>query len=209
LNFPLFQKAQELRLQIAAISLSLGGVRRKLPTNSDAFKQLENLREQLSRLSNNVRQMSHDLHPAILDYSDLASVLRSHCKEFSSMSGIHLSFESSGSFEEVPPAVALCVYRVTQEALQNVVKHAEVADASVHLGRLDGAVCLTVSDRGVGFDLDHSRASGGLGLVSIKERVRLVKGVVELESKPKQGTTLRARIPVSGPAREITRLQSA
>jgi signal transduction histidine kinase/ligand-binding sensor domain-containing protein len=196
----------DLNQQIAAISLSLGSIRRKLPdTGSEAYKQLERLRDKLSRLSTSVRVLSHELHPATLDYGDVAAALRGHCKEFSSLSGVNVAFEASGTFEGVPAEVALCIYRVTQEALQNVAKHAGVTLASVRLVRSGDPVCLTVSDRGVGFHPDQSRASGGLGLVSIKERVRLVRGVVELESEPHRGTILKVEIPINGPARGMTR----
>jgi signal transduction histidine kinase len=196
----------DLNQQIAAIGLSLGSIRRKLPdTESEAHKQLERLRDELSRLSASIRELSHELHPAILDYGDVADALRGHCKEFSSLSGLDIAFEARGTFEDVPADVALCLYRVTQEALQNVAKHAAVTHASVRLNRLGDMACLTVSDRGVGFHPDQSRKSGGLGLVSIKERVRLVRGVVELESKPQRGTTLKVEIPINGPAWEMAR----
>ena len=194
----------DLNQQITGISLSLGSIRRKLPDpKSEPFQQLEGVRDQLSLLSSKVRELSHKLHPAVLDYCDIATALQSHCREFSSSTGVNVSFGSSGTFEDVSPPVALCIYRVTQEALQNVAKHAATTNASVLVERSGDALRLTVSDRGVGFRTGQPRIAGGLGLVSIKERVRLVRGVVTLESEPHRGTTLKVEIPMQGLAREV------
>lgn len=188
----------DLNQQIAAVNLSLGGIRLGLgEREKEATTQLENLHQHLGKLSQSVRAISHELHPAILEYGDLADALRAHCAEFSSINGIDISFDASGQFEGLDPAVALCIYRVTQEALQNAAKHSSAKQVTVHLERTAGGLRLTVSDRGVGFRLDQARASGGLGLVSIKERVRLVKGVIELETQPHQGTTLHVAVPLA------------
>jgi len=200
----------DLNQQITGISLSLGSIRRKIPDpRSETFRQLEVVRDQLSLLSSKVRELSHRLHPAVLDYCDIATALHSHCREFSSSTGVNVSFESSGTFDDVAPPVALCIYRVTQEALQNVAKHAATTDASVLVERSGDVLRLTVSDRGAGFRTDQPRTAGGLGLVSIKERVRLIRGIVSLESEPHRGTTLKIEIPMYGPAHEVAMSSSS
>jgi PAS domain S-box-containing protein len=191
----------ELNQEIAAVVLSLSRIRPILKEREPrAGEQLEKAGQRLVRLSSSVRDLSHQLYPAILEHSDLGTGLAVTSAEFSSASGVNVSFEASGRFEDVPQAVALCVYRVTQEALQNVAKHAAAMEASVHLDRTPDGVRLTVSDRGIGFDPRHARASGGLGLVSMRERVRLVRGILGVESKPDRGTTLTVEIPLTGPA---------
>jgi len=188
----------DLNQEIAAVVLSLSRIRTTLKGREpQAGEQLEKVDQRLVRLSSSVRDLSHQLHPAILEHSDLATALAATSAEFSSASGVNVSFQASGSFKEVPQAVALCVYRITQEALQNVAKHAAAAEASVHLDSTGDGVRLTVSDRGVGFHPDHARASGGLGLLSMRERVRLVRGVLSVESQPNRGTTLTVEIPVA------------
>jgi signal transduction histidine kinase len=188
----------DLNQEIAAVVLSLSRIRTTLKgREQQAGEQLEKVDQRLVRLSSSVRDLSHQLHPAILEHSDLATALAATSAEFSSASGVNVSFQASGSFKEVPRAVALCVYRITQEALQNVAKHAAAAEASVHLDSTRDGVRLTVSDRGVGFHPDHARASGGLGLLSMRERVRLVRGVLSVESQPNRGTTLTVEIPVA------------
>src|SRR5579872_3946190 len=130
----------------------------------------------LVAVSESIRRLSHELHPAVLEHSGLAAALRSYCSEFELLTGVRVSLQASGSFEGLPLPVALCIFRITQEALQNVAKHAKVAEAEVELRRSDGALFLSVSDRGAG--IEPGRAE--LGLVSIKEN---------------QGTTVLVTIP--------------
>ena len=147
-----------------------------------------------------MRDLSHQLYPAILEHSDLATALAASAAEFSSASGVNVSFAATGSFQDMPRTLALCVYRVTQEALQNVAKHSSAEKASVHLDRTRDGVRLTITDRGVGFHPGNARASGGLGLVSMRERVRLVRGIFRVESEPNRGTTLTVEIPLTATA---------
>ena len=102
---------------------------------------------------------------------------------------------SRGPFESLPSPVAVCIYRITQEALQNVAKHANVGEAQVELRRSDGILFLSVSDHGPGIKPSPTATPVGLGLVSIRERTRLVNGTFEIQSKPEHGTTVLVRIP--------------
>lgn len=194
-----------LNQQIAAISLGLGAARRKfLESQTDGQQQLQNIRAQLDDLANAVRELSHDLHPTVLDYSDIAAALRSHCKDFSALTGIEVVLEENGRFEDLPPDVALCIYRVAQEALQNIARHAQTRSARLRLQRSENNVTLIISDTGIGFEPNRARESGGLGLVSIRERVRLKNGRVELHSAPSKGTTLKIEIPLATDTRQPT-----
>lgn len=157
------------------------------------------LQHNLSRLAASARHLSHQLHPAVLEHAGLAAALRAYCAEFTSLGGVHVTFSAEGAFDDMPPAAALCIYRVTQEALQNVAKHAATSEAEVLLTRLNSLVTLIVSDHGAGCSPDRIGAARGLGLVSMKERVRLVNGTFEFVSEPHRGTTVKAII-VTGPA---------
>jgi len=188
----------DLNQQITGISLALGAAERMFSVSTlEGTKQLEDVRAQLDDLANTIRELSHELHPAILDYGDVSEILRAHCRDFASLNGMEIYFSADGVFEDVPPHIALCVYRIAQEALQNVAKHARTKSAEVRLQRSENLVRLLVSDEGVGFRMDESRFSGGLGLVSIRERVRLVKGTVELHSALSRGTTLKVEVPLT------------
>jgi signal transduction histidine kinase len=138
--------------------------------------------------------MSHELHPAILEYSGLAPALQTYCREFGAMAGIRVSLDIRGTLDTVAAPVALCIYRIAQEALRNVAKHAGVAEAAVVLDRSEGRLRLSISDSGTGMD-PESPNSAGLGLVSIRERARLVQGSVEIDSGPGHGTTIAVKIP--------------
>src|SRR5262249_45309167 len=105
-----------------------------------------------------------------------------------------VSLEIRGSLDSVANPVALGIFRITQEALRNVAKHAGVRAASVQVERADGELRLTISDRGAGMDLS-AQSAAGLGLVSIREGARLVNGSVEIKSQPGEGTTIVVRIP--------------
>jgi PAS domain S-box-containing protein len=183
--------------RIGALSIGLSNLKQQISGLSGAEESAARLHASLSEVASNIRQLSHQLHPAILEPAGLAAALKSLCTEFSSLSGVIVSLQESGAFEDVPGAVALCIYRVTQEALQNVAKHAQVKDVDVTLTRFGVGVRLSVSDRGIGFDPGGARASAGLGLVSMKERVRLVSGNLAVESSLGEGTTVRLEIPTT------------
>jgi signal transduction histidine kinase len=186
----------DLSQQIAAMSIGMGILKSQIPQQQvDARAQCDRIQQKLVNVAENIRRLSHELHPAVLEHSGLASALRTYCSEFGLLTGVRVSLQAHGSFEDVPIPVALCIYRITQEALQNVAKHANVGAAEVELGRSDGVLYLSVSDRGAGIEPSRAAPLVGLGLVSIKERTRLVNGAVEIQSKPNQGTTVRVRIP--------------
>ncbi len=185
----------DLSQQIAALSIGVSNLKRGIPSDlADARGQSERIREKLVHLADSTRRISHELHPAMLQHCGLEIALRAFCSEFGALAGISVAFRSNGSFDTVPATIALCAYRVTQEALQNIVKHANTDQADVALTHSPETIRLTVSDRGVGMDL--TSGSGGLGLTSIKERTRLVNGTVTIQSQPNRGTTLTVTLPV-------------
>jgi PAS domain S-box-containing protein len=185
----------DLSQQIAALSIGMGNMKRGIPAELTASRaHSDRIQQKLIDLSESVRRLSHELHPSVLQHSGLAPALIGFGHEFQKLSGIRIGMSTSGDFGGVRPAVALCVFRVAQEALRNVSKHARVAEAEIELVHDGQEIRLTVSDNGAGFDGERPRQAG-LGLVSIRERVRLVNGTVELDSAPGQGTRLTIRIP--------------
>ena len=150
------------------------------------------------RLSEDVHALSRHLHPSILDDLGLVDALRSECASVSRREGVAVAYRSDDLTATIPKDVALCVYRVAQEALRNVVKHAGTKEARVSLIGSDREFILTVQDRGVGFDVAGVRSREGLGLSSMRERVRLVRGELSVDSEPGQGTTVTVRVPAVG-----------
>jgi signal transduction histidine kinase len=187
----------DLSQQIAALSIGMSNLKRQIPPEQvEAREQSARIQQKLVQVAESIRRLSHELHPAVLEYSGLGAALRDYCSEFGLLTDIRVTCKTQGSFESVPFAVALCVYRITQEALQNEAKHARVGEAEVELTRTDGLLCLTVSDRGAGMQAKRAGLPASLGLVSIKERARLVKGTFRIQSRPNEGTTLGVRIPL-------------
>jgi len=190
------QLHDDLSQQIAAMSIGMGILKGQIPLQQvDARAQSDRIQQKMANVAESIRQLSHELHPAVLEHSGLATALQTYCSEFGLLTGVRVSLQAQGSFEGVPLPVALCIYRITQEALQNVAKHANVEKAEVELSRLDGILRLSVSDRGAGIEPRPATPRVGLGLVSIRERTRLVNGAFEIQSKPNQGTIVSVRIP--------------
>jgi signal transduction histidine kinase len=126
----------------------------------------------------------------------LAIAVRGFCREVEAAHKIPVNFTAHEIPRVLPEEVALCLYRVTQEAIQNVIKHSGAKNATVELTTIGNAIELIITDDGKGFDVNENRASGSLGLVSMAERVRLVNGQITVESKPGMGTRVYVRVPL-------------
>jgi signal transduction histidine kinase len=146
--------------------------------------------------------LSHELHSSQLEYLGIVAATKSFCREFSASQQAEVDFEHDDIPLSVPYDVSLCVFRVLQEALHNAIKHSKVRHFDVRLSWSGDQLHLTVSDRGVGFATDAVLNKGGLGLVSMRERVRLVNGTISIESKPMGGTTIHVRVPLESQASE-------
>jgi signal transduction histidine kinase len=131
-----------------------------------------------------------------LEQLGLVAAVRGLCKELGHNQGLPIDFSHADLPEAIPPDVALCLYRIAQEALRNVVKHSGAASAIVALHVQGSSICLEVRDNGNGFDSAAVTGQGGLGLVSMRERLRLVEGELVIESTRAVGTRLEARVPL-------------
>jgi signal transduction histidine kinase len=149
-------------------------------------------------LSEDVHALSRQLHPSILDDLGLVEALRSECASFSRREEIAVDYRPEKMPADLPKDVALCVYRITQEALRNVAKHAGVNKASVTLVAVGPELLLRIQDQGAGFELDSPRSQPGLGLSSMAERVRLLEGKFSIKSARARGTTIEVRVPLAG-----------
>ena len=187
----------DLNQHVAAVSIAMGNLKRHIPAEQIELRdQSDRIHQNLVRLAENVSRMSHELHPAILDYYGLAPAIHECCDEFAALTGVRVLLNTDGSFDGVPPSIALSAYRIVQEALQNVAKHAHADTARIELSHLDGLLRLTISDSGIGMDPDSVGTRTGLGLMDINERARLAGGSVEIRSNRNQGTSLTVEIPV-------------
>ena len=183
--------------QIAALSISLSSLRRRLPEQEGELRaQAKRVRERIEAIAEHVRRISHELHPATLELAGIGVALRSYCARFSADQRIEIELDAEGEFSDISAEAALCLFRVAQEALQNAAKHSGAKQAEVRLERTAGEVRLTVTDHGFGFNMDSAPNRAGLGLVSMRERARLLNGRLEINSSPGMGTTLSVSIPV-------------
>ena len=181
--------------KITSLILELATATIELPADSEPKAEVREVEKKLIEVGTEIRQLSHELHPAVLQEAGLPAALSSYCEEFSKLRGIPIAYQADESVEELSPGAALCIYRIAQESLGNVAKHAKAKQVEVRLTRSDGRVCLVVSDDGVGFNPEGSGKSGGLGLINMRERVRQLNGTFEFESKPGHGTTVKAEVP--------------
>ena len=156
-------------------------------------EQLDVLRKEAGRVGERIRRIGHRLHPAILDDLGLRAALRDLAREFSIHHSLRLKFVCPQALPVLPPGVNGQLYRIAQEALNNVAKHAGPADVCLRLTRLKTHLRLSIEDTGTGFDT--TATNGGLGLVSIRERARLINARLSINSAPNKGVRITVDIP--------------
>jgi signal transduction histidine kinase len=184
----------DLIQRVAMLGHELGELER-LGSGSGAPLRLAGIREELHDLAGEIRRIAHRMHPAVLDHLGLPAALLQLGAEFGPQ-GLDVRVETSVAADEVPSAVATSLYRVAQEALRNALRHSAAKRAEVRLRREAGGVTLVVEDTGTGFDPEAPTALAGLGLTSLRERMRLVQGRLAIRSLPGRGTTITAWAPV-------------
>jgi PAS domain S-box-containing protein len=163
---------------------------------SDARSRVQELRKQTTEISDDVQALSHELDSSKLEHLGAIRGMRSWCREFGERQGIQVEFKSPEAKISLPREIGLCLFRVLQEALHNAAKYSGVRRIEVQLREDSGEIHLLVSDLGKGFDLETAKEGRGLGLTSMQERVRLIKGIIEIQSKPMGGTTVHVRVPL-------------
>jgi PAS domain S-box-containing protein len=188
----------DLNQRMALLSIELEQLGQKISAEESALRQnVVDLRLRAQEISTAIHRLSYQLHPSQLDHLGLDTALKSFCEEFSRVHGLRIEFHRSGFPIPIPKDVTLCIFRIAQESLRNVIKHSGAESARVVLEVDETAVGLTVSDGGNGFDLDANRTRRGLGLISMSERLRLVGGELSIDSQPLQGTAIRVSVPLS------------
>lgn len=151
------------------------------------------LREQINEISSDVHALAADLHPQKLEYLGAVAGLRSWTKEFARRQNLEVDF-TSDVHNSLPPEIGVTFFRVLQEAMQNTVKHSGGKRVEVQLREDAKALYMTVKDSGKGFDVDAASHGKGLGLTSMRERVRLVNGTIHIDSKSNGGTAIEVRV---------------
>jgi signal transduction histidine kinase len=186
----------DINQRIALLAVSLERIESNLTTSDSRIRgQISQVRQGLSDLGNDIQFLSHQLRSSKLDYLGLVPAARSLCRELSERHNIEIIFSAEAVVGKLPSQVSLCLYRVLQEALQNALKHSGARRFTVDLRETPKQIQLTVGDNGCGFDQHAAAHNRGLGLISMHERMRLVDGILTIQSARNQGTTVQATIP--------------
>lgn len=189
--------------RLALLGIGLSRLWKKRPeSEEEERKVVRELWNRTQEISSDVHRLSHQLHSSKLEHVGLGPALMGLCEEISEKYGIQVEFTDRGVPSEIPKDVALCLFRVTQEALNNVVKHSRAKQAQVELCKTRNEIRLQIADAGAGFDVDLSPTDVGIGLVGMRERLRLVGGRLSVQSAPTRGTEILAEVPVSVSADE-------
>ena len=158
--------------------------------------QLKELRAEVQEFGTDLHALSHRLHSSTLQAAGLVPGLRSLCAEYTDRAGIDVSFEAEDVPSTIPDDVALCLFRVAQESLQNVKKHSGATAAEVRVAGVEGKIHLSISDRGKGFDPAVESIQSGIGIRGMRERMRLVGGRLELNARPMEGSRTDVWAPI-------------
>ncbi|MBW8005813.1 MAG: PAS domain S-box protein [candidate division NC10 bacterium] len=187
----------DLTQRLAVLAIEAGKLETLLESSGGPVPgKLREMKEQMVKLAADVHAIARQLHPSILDDLGLVDAMESECTSFSQREGIVVKYQPKNVPAALPKDLALCLYRVSQEALRNIAKHAQTTEAHVFLTGKDAGIMLTIEDHGIGFDLAKVRGKKGLGLASMEERARLVQAELRVDSRPGKGTVIEIQAPL-------------
>ncbi len=191
----------DLTQRLAVIAIEAGKLEldlNKMPAaHPVALQKISKVKEQLIKVSEDVHRISRQLHPTILDDLGLVRAIESECTTTMRRENLEIIFRHEGVPAAISSDIELCIYRVVQEGLKNVITHASAKSCEILLKSTDNSLCLTVSDDGRGFDPAEVRHKPGLGLSSMRERAQLVRGDFSINSQPGQGAAIRICVPLN------------
>lgn len=188
----------DLSQRLARLAIDLAGLEKRRDGASTGA-EMQSVRDEVVRLSEDVHTLSYRLHPTILEDLGLIEALEAECERLARQESMAVEMKQLEVPGAIPQETALCLFRVAQESLRNVARHAQARSVEVTLRELDGGLELTIRDDGVGYDPRDRHVSGRLGLAIMRERVSLVRGELELDSAPGCGTTVSAWVPLADP----------
>ncbi len=195
LHDDLTQRLAVLAIEAGKLELDL---KKRPDVQGNAVERILQIKEQLIKVSEDVHTISRQIHPTILDDLGLVRAIESECAMFLRRHSIMSSFIKDHIPDAIPDDIALCLYRVVQEGLRNIAVHSRAKSCKIVLHVSGDAICLAVTDDGVGFDPLEIRNTPGLGLSSMRERVQLVEGDFAIRSQPGKGTEITVCVPLAG-----------
>ena len=185
----------DLSQSLAAIAMDVGRLAAKY--SAEVGRDLRRVQELAAEAAEDVRRISHQVHPSILDDLGLKLALEEYCSEFESRSGIVTRFRTENLPDRMPLEISDCIYHIAGECLRNAAKHSRGGAVFVDVGMVGNVLHLSVRDNGVGFSQSQSSTGRGIGIVAMKERARLVGGTVSIRADVAEGTTVSVEVPVN------------
>ena len=188
----------DINQQVALLAVNLERLKQDFPVMAPpVIQRLEEILADVSGLGSEIQALSHRLHSSKLEYLGIEAAAASFCRELSEKHGVQIDFHSDGVPKELPQEIALCLFRILQEGLQNAIKHSGSERFEVRLRGAPNEIELSVRDAGIGFAPEEVMRGRGLGLTSMRERLKLVHGELSIDSQPGLGTVIRATVPLS------------
>jgi PAS domain S-box-containing protein len=185
--------------RLALLAIKLAQLQQSPPNSRELSGRIGELQKRTSEIATDIQSLSHELHSSRLQYLGIAAAMRGFCREFGEQQKVEIDCKIHDLPVTLSPDVSLCFFRILQEALNNSTKYSGVRYFEVELWATQDEAHLTVSDSGDGFDICAARASRGLGLISMEERLKLLNGTLSIESELQRGTTIHAHLPfISG-----------
>jgi signal transduction histidine kinase len=183
--------------RLALLAFGLENASEEIPDSLPLAKQkLRELWDSVSELGIDLHTVSHRLHSSTLESLGFVPGITALCKEFSAHQSVEVALSSDGIVGPIPSDVSLCLYRVVQEGLQNIKKHSGATRADIKLSRIENNLQLVLRDYGCGFDLGAINNRMGIGIQSMRERVRQLGGEFRISSEPEKGTSIQATVPL-------------
>ena len=186
---------------LTSINVRLAALKKEATLSTRGLERNIARTQQLVEHSVNiVHRFARELRPTVLDDLGLIPALHTFMKSFKEETGIHVSLSAFAAVEQVNGDKRTVLFRVAQEALTNVARHAQASQADVKIQKLDGAICMRIEDNGKGFHEErvlHAKKNRRLGLLGMRERLEMVGGNISIESTPGKGTTIQARVPLA------------
>jgi PAS domain S-box-containing protein len=191
----------DIAQRLTVLAMNLGQLSRNPRCSAAEFREgIGQAMRQASELGSDMQALSHRLHSSKLEYLGLESAASSFCRELADLHNVEVKFHSDTIPSTLSQDIALCVFRVLQEALLNALKHSGSRRFQVSITGKPDALFLSVLDEGIGFDISDAPKGRGLGLVSMKERMKLVAGKLRIDSQPGKGTTIHVEVPLASKA---------
>jgi signal transduction histidine kinase len=188
----------DISQKLAMLSLELQQVAGLLTDSPATLRdRLDSLMKRTVDLTGDVHALSHKLHSSKLETVGLVATMAGFCRELAEQRNVHIDFMHNGVPEALPHPISLCLFRVLQEGLGNAIKYSRASRVEARLERISDELHLTIRDDGVGFDPAIAPYNEGIGLMSMRERVGLVKGSMWITSKPQAGTEIKVRVPIA------------